>query len=413
MKAKYLAVAVLIMGAVGCGYSIKSTTATTDYDTKVDLSNHATFFIIKGNSSGNPAVDNRLISSVQHALTDKGWLEVPEGEGRAAVVVHTATETNHTYQTFYEGWGGWSWASPRSAPGFVEDYRVGTVVVTIFDAETKRAIWRGFATDSLSDRSQRNAKPTDNSVVKMFHNFPRATSPLDLPQADLALAQTEETTSTLPVRDAPPAIMFSTSPARLILIDGDPIYRPVPGTELQRIVNTKPLIVCDVAGMCYLKILDGWMETYSLDSDSWNVAGVAPDGGNEAVLQAAASEKIDLLDGVDAKNPTGTPSLAHGQPPAIFISTRPAELIVSDGPLVFAPIQGSSLQYAGNTNADLFREPTDHELYLLTSGRWFRSWRTDGQWQFVASRDLPADFARIPDGSPQSRVKTSIAGGSR
>ena len=68
----------------------------------------------------------------------------------------------------------------------------------------------------------------------------------------------------------------------------------------------------------------------------------------------------------------------------------PAELIVTNGPMVFVPIQGTSLEYAVNTTADVFREPTDHERYLLTSGRWLRSWRTEGSWQFVASRDLPA-----------------------
>jgi hypothetical protein len=399
MKARFLVVAALMMGTVSCGYSIKSTTATTDYDTKVDFSNYHTFFIIKGNSSGNRIVDDQLISSVQNVLTEKGWLEVPEGEGRAAVVVHTATKTNHTYRTFYEGWGGWHWAGPGSA-GFAEDYQVGTVVVTIFDAETKRAIWRGFATDAPSDSSQREAKTTEKTVVKIFKSLPRAT-----------IAHTEARTSTLPARDEPPAIIFSTSPARLIVIDGDPIYRPVPRTELQRIVNTRPLVVCDVAGMYYLKILDGWMETYSLDSDSWAAAGMPPDGGRVAVMQAVTSGAVDLLDGVDPKNPTGTPSLASGRPPAIYISTRPAELIVTNGPMVFAPIQGTSLEYAVNTTADVFREPTDHELYLLTSGRWLRSWRTEGPWQFVASRDLPADFARIPDSTPQAKVKASIAGG--
>lgn len=173
---------------------------------------------------------------------------------------------------------------------------------------------------------------------------------------------------------------------------------------------TKPLIVRDVAGMCYLKILDGWMEAYSLDDGWWSVSGLAPDGGNVALGQAVASKTVDLLDGVDWKNPAGTPSLANGPAPVIFISTTPAELIVTNGPMVFDTIEGTSLQYVVNTTADVFREPTDQELYLLTSGRWFRSWKPEGPWQFVASSNLPADFARIPDGSPKARVKTSIAG---
>ena len=171
MKARYLAVAVLTVCTAGCGYGIK---AATDYDTKVDFSKYRTFFLVKGNPSGDPSMDRRLISSVEFALMDKGWIEVPEGEGQAAVIVHTATTTNHTYQGFYDGWGGWHWrsAGPGSSPGFVEDYKVGTVVVTIFDATNKQAIWRGFAANWLSDRPQQNANATDQIVARIFNNFP-------------------------------------------------------------------------------------------------------------------------------------------------------------------------------------------------------------------------------------------------
>jgi hypothetical protein len=421
MNAKWLVVAVLVMCAAGCGYSIK---ASTEYDPKVDLSNYATFFMMKGNSSGDPAMDERLVSSVEDALTGKGWLKVPEGEGQAAVVINAATKTNHTYETFYNGWGGWRWrwAEPGAAPStpgrnFVEDYKVGTVVVTIFDAKSKRAVWRGFATDALSNSPQQNAKATDEAVAKIFNHLPpdsvTATSGPDITidrlRPDLALADTEATGSESPVGNDPPAIIFSASPAVLILIDGGhPVYRPVPGTELQRIVNTRALIVRDVTGMVYLKIRDGWMQAYSLDAGWWSVAGVPPDGAKIALQQAVASKTVDLIDGADPKNPAGRPSLANGSAPVIFISTTPAMLIVTDGPMVFAPIEGTSLEYVVNTSADVFTEPTDQELYVLASGRWFRSWTTEGPWQFVATSELPADFARIPDGSPKAGVKTAI-----
>ena len=392
MNARYLVV-VLTMCTAGCGYAIKT---TSDYDTRVDFSNYATFFTLKGNSSGDPKVDNRLISAVGTALTGKGLVEVPEGEGQAVVVVNTATETNHTYQTFYDGWGGWHSAGPESSRGFIEDYKLGTVVVTIFDAETKRAIWRGFATDALLDSPKQNAKATEKAVARMFTTFP-------------ATARPQAVASASSVGNEPPSIIFSTEPSRLILIHGDPIYRPVPGTELQRIVNTTPLIVRNGAGVFYLKILDGWMETYSFEG-GWSPSGVTPEGGDAALQQALASKTVDLLDGVDPKNPAATGSVTNGDAPAIFISTTPARLIVTDGPMVFAPLEGTSLQYVVNTSADVFREPTDQELYLLTSGRWFRSWKTEGPWQLVASSELPADFARIPDGSPKARVKASIAG---
>ena len=215
------------------------------------------------------------------------------------------------------------------------------------------------------------------------------------------------------MRNDLPTIFFSAAPALLVRIEGDPVYRTVPGTELQRVVNTTALIVRDVTGMCYLKILDGWMEAYSLDANWWSVSVVGPDLGEVALRQAVASKTVDLVDRVDPKNATGMSSLANGPAPVIFISTTPAALIVTDGPMKFAPIKGTSLQYVVNTSADVFREPTDQELYLLTSGRWFRSWNVEGPWQLVASSELPADFARIPDGSPKARVKASVTSAPR
>jgi hypothetical protein len=160
--------------------------------------------------------------------------------------------------------------------------------------------------------------------------------------------------------------------------------------------------------MCYLKILDGWMEAYSLDSGSWSVSGVPPEGGAVALRQAVASGTVDLLDEVATTHPSGTHRLTDASAPMVVISTTPTVMIVTDGPMAFATIGGTSLQYVVNTSADVFREPTDQELYLFASGRWFRSWKPEGPWGSVASGELPADFARIPDGSPKARVKASI-----
>jgi hypothetical protein len=164
--------AIATLLTVGCGYSIKT---ATDYDRTVHFSNYHTFFMMKGNSSGNPFLDERAASDVKAALTGKGWAEVPEGQGRAVVVVHAATKTKHSYQTFYDGWGGgwrWHWGGPGSSTTLEQDYKVGTVVVDIFDADTRQAIWRGSATDALSDNQKDNTEATQAAIVKMFNNFP-------------------------------------------------------------------------------------------------------------------------------------------------------------------------------------------------------------------------------------------------
>jgi uncharacterized protein DUF4136 len=181
MKTERLAVTVAVALLTGaCGYSIK---ATSDYDHSVNFASYQTFAIKKGNSSGNPLSDQRISADVESALTSKGWREVPEGEAQAAVVVHTATKTKHTYETLYDGWGGWGWRRRgwggggfTSATTYQEDYTVGSVVVDIFDAKTKEAIWHGHAAGVLSGTPEKNAQINEQAVTKMFASFPPGTN---------------------------------------------------------------------------------------------------------------------------------------------------------------------------------------------------------------------------------------------
>ena len=180
-----------------------------------------------------------------------------------------------------------------------------------------------------------------------------------------------------PAQAAPPRFVFAQQPAILISIDGDPVYRAIEGSDYQRIVNTKAFIIRDAAGVHYLKLFDGWMEAYSL-TGLWSEAGVPP----------LASEQTLLL------APRDAPRLDAG-PLEVVVTTVPTELIVTDGPPRFVAVNGTSLQYVENTKAHVFKEPTDGELYILTGDGWFRSWRTDGPWELVPNRGLPADIKAV------------------
>ena len=197
----------------------------------------------------------------------------------------------------------------------------------------------------------------------------------------------------------PPRLLFAERPAVLVLINGSPIYRPIEGTDLERIANAKPFIVRDTAGIHYMKVFDGWMEAYGFRG-MWSVAGVPPPGAEQALQRLAATRAVDLLDEMTARPSGSRPTLDDATAPAIYVSTEPAELIVTDGPPRFVAVDGTSLEYVENTTANIFKEPTDEELYVLISGRWLRAWTTDGPWQVVARSDLPSDIQAIPDDSP-------------
>ena len=191
-------------------------------------------------------------------------------------------------------------------------------------------------------------------------------------------------------------IILASSPAALIRIDGDPVYRDVEGTALQRIVNTTSFIVREPSGTLYLKVRNGWMEAYLLTGE-WTAAGAPPDAESEALRRAMSASAIDVLDIGEPRDPDLGVGLPTGPVPTIYVSTVPTELILTDGPARFIPFGGTALEYAENTTAHVFRKPTDGELFVRASGRWYRSWTTDGPWQAIPTRDLPAELASIPD----------------
>ena len=126
-------------------------------------------------STRDPLMVDRIKSAVKAALEAKGWTEVPSGGDTALVTVET-THDQKTLDTFYNGFGGgWRW---RGFGGFgeatttAETYEVGTLVVDIFDANSKKLIWRGSASDTLSNNSGKNIKELDKGVSKMFNHFP-------------------------------------------------------------------------------------------------------------------------------------------------------------------------------------------------------------------------------------------------
>lgn len=171
MNGRFLtAVVAVAMVTAACAYGVK---VNTDYDQAISFNRYRTFAIREGSSAGNPLMEQRIRAAVQAALAAKGWIEVADGEGDASVVTHTATETKRSIETFYDGWYGWRWRWYGGASRTVIDkYEVGTLVVDIFDARTKQAIWRGFASGVTAEGPERNEKTVQEAVTKMFRSFP-------------------------------------------------------------------------------------------------------------------------------------------------------------------------------------------------------------------------------------------------
>jgi hypothetical protein len=112
-------------------------------------------------------------------LTAKGWTQVESG-GNVSIMAMEMTQSHQTLNTYYDNFGGgWGWRGWGGlGDGFGEStttantYRVGTLVVDLFDSNTKKLVWRGSSSDALSDKSVKNIKNLDKGVEKMFEQFP-------------------------------------------------------------------------------------------------------------------------------------------------------------------------------------------------------------------------------------------------
>ena len=152
----------------------------TDYDRSAHFGQYKSYSWEQVKTK-DPLLVDRIKSAVNAALAAKGWTQVDSG-GDVSIIAIQMTQNQQTLNTFYDGFGGgWGWrrfggGGFGEATTTTETYKVGTLVVDLFDAKTKQLIWRGTSSDTLSNNSDKNIKNLDKGVDKMFKKFPPGSS---------------------------------------------------------------------------------------------------------------------------------------------------------------------------------------------------------------------------------------------
>ena len=232
---------------------------------------------------------------------------------------------------------------------------------------------------------------------------------LDRLLADLAINHAVTSNVAYEVKNDPPQIIFSTRTAMLVLIDGAPVLRPVKDTHVERVINTRVLMLREPSsGKFYLHLMDGWMESPNVNGP-WTIAGQTSTDLKKAL--DIAGKQVDLLDGSRTGNKTSlAEAIRQNAIPTVFVTTQPAELLQTQGDPQVASIEGTDLIYVTNTENDIFVHTPSQDHYILLSGRWFKAQSMIGPWQYVAGDKLPADFAKIPATHAKAAVLVSVPG---
>lgn len=340
------------------------------------------------------------------AMTDKGW---------PRIFTNGATSFS-VYQPQIEQW----------KDNQIEARAAVAVTTNQSKQPTYGVIW--FAARTETDKVNRLVTMTDFRLTKVsfptnpdkaaaFHSILQAQLPkageviaLDRLLAEMAILQAQTSSSGYQLKNEPPQIFFSTRPAILVMIDGTPVLRPVRDTKINRVINTRALILQDEAkGKYYLHLMDGWMESNAA-TGPWSIAWSVPRDVDKALAAVAQIKQVDLLDGTGDKKPSLKEAAAQNALPVIYVSLAPAELLQTQGEPQIAPIEGTQLVYVTNSENDIFIETTTQDHYVLISGRWFRGKSMKGQWAYVSGDQLPSDFTKIPPIHEKASVLASVPG---
>ncbi len=337
-----------------------------------------------------------------------------EGDPWPRVFVQGNT-TNIMYQPQVESWDGY-FLNARAAVSVQEAgttepvFGIIKISARTFPDKTQRTV----VLDDIAINSANFPSAPDRAAayleqLRQVIPLQAKTISLDRLEANLAIVEETKKGRSVPLQNSPPQIIVSMQPAILVLIDGQPVWRPVENTGLQRVLNTRVLLLKDPSGRFYLHLWDGFLQAMSINGP-WSVCLNVTGDMDKAAKAAEASQQVDLLPAQEDPDTKKTPSLRTTTSPIIYTATSPAELLLVDGNPNWTPIAGSQLLYVPNTTSDIFRNLNDQKIYVVISGRWFRADAFNGPWEFVPGANLPPDFANMPDTSPKENVKASIPG---
>jgi hypothetical protein len=217
-----------------------------------------------------------------------------------------------------------------------------------------------------------------------------------------SLEMVENNPSVEGLKHDPPAILWSTTPAVLVSIDGKPELRKNPWLRGQKhdvlhVANSPFPILYDTRGELYY--LYGGGELWYRAKDvmgPWSVTRAIP-----------STVKFQIPEQLRAETTTAA---AGGTAPEIIVVIGPSELIVTNGEPEWSEIDGLGLEYMSNANTGVLREQTSGQTFVLLSGRWYVSESMSGPWQFVPPNQLPTSFGGIPADSAVGGVRVHVAG---
>jgi hypothetical protein len=159
---------------------------STDYDRGVDFSSYKTFsmYDLKTKGNVNQLNRDRIVKYIKLEMIKKGFRETNNNPDLMINVVTILKDRrSYTANTNYYGYGGVYrpyryWAVPVAGSTTVTtyDYKDGSIVIDIVDANTKKMIWEGVGNAEINKKPKDPDAAISEVVAKVMENFPMRTN---------------------------------------------------------------------------------------------------------------------------------------------------------------------------------------------------------------------------------------------
>jgi hypothetical protein len=169
----------LCLVVAGC----ETISAHSDYDRSNDFSRYGTFAFISDRPlvsappEVNPLLEGHIVRAVTASLSAKGMRLVGDPAKADFVVAFTlgAREkvqvTSTPYPAGFRGPYGWGMGYYNDVD--VRQYTEGRLAIDVFDMTSKRPVWHGYATKSVTSGDRANPQPLiQKAVDAILADFP-------------------------------------------------------------------------------------------------------------------------------------------------------------------------------------------------------------------------------------------------
>ncbi|MBK7710234.1 MAG: hypothetical protein IPJ37_04230 [Bacteroidales bacterium] len=254
----------------------------------------------------------------------------------------------------------------------------------IFDPAEKAYFMYGdqvwFTAADIMGAWEKLKKPS-SSLKKLQEEIEKANNP----EGTESVSKTEEQKTP----EAIPAVIVRTTPAELIVIDGEPEFTPIQNTNLLYVKNTESYVFMDIQSQNYYILISGRWYSSAKMTAPWAYVN-ADKLPQEFANIPEGSDKDGVLASVAGTDASKEAILDSQIPQTAEVDRRTATVNVEyDGEPKFEKVDGTSMVYAANSPQTVLR--VSNKYYCVDNGIWFESNSGRGPWQVAVTRPQEVD----------------------